>query len=585
MIELKNVSKRYERIVLDNINLTLEENKVYLIKGISGCGKTTLLNIIGNIDKNYTGEYLYNKKKISKTNNPKIGYGFQQSLLISHLTVYENLAIIRNDSKMINELSNIFGITKLLQKMPQEISLGERQRVSLVRTLLINPKLIILDEPTASLDEKNAKEVARYVNNLCSSDRIIIIATHSNIFDEIADEIINLDYGKIQSIKKNNIKRLNNKIIEPSKINRQYKIDIKYGIKKYLKSSNKISILIISFVFLLIFACISLKINFQKQYILYLGHKYPFKTISLTKENYESLIQNYSFESYENYYLIDKGIEYYILLPKDETIISKKKYIKIGEFPKNDSEVLVNSIYFDEYLKKEDIGKRYIDINNYKLKIVGVLNDETYYLEDIYESNKYYEKNNKAQVFVPYYEMKEISNNKIKESEYVLSTIYNLYENDNLLQQVKYSGDYYWDKKISSISYTLDEFLNVFIIAIISVGILSFVFITNQIILSLYYQRKEIGYLELFGLKKKRVFRIISFEYYIKYFLSIIIALSIFLIIVLLIYITLKLNFSIKPLFLIIILIILLTYCYLLVLFPLKKIMKKSIKELIYDEK
>ena len=206
MIELKNITKKYDRKVLDNVNLKLDYGKIYILKGISGSGKTTLLNIIGGIDNNYEGTYTLDNENIKKLKNKnqfrkKIGYVFQQSLLISHLSIKDNLLLIKNDYKLVEELSKMFGLQSLLYKMPSELSIGERERVSIIRAIISNPKIIIADEPTASLDKTKASKIVDYFKQIKTKNRIIIISTHSNIFDCVADEIINIKYGKVEEIK------------------------------------------------------------------------------------------------------------------------------------------------------------------------------------------------------------------------------------------------------------------------------------------------------------------------------------------------------------------------------------------------
>ncbi|MDR1354980.1 MAG: ATP-binding cassette domain-containing protein [Propionibacteriaceae bacterium] len=192
MITLKHVCKSFERPVLDDVNLQLAQGQLYLIKGVSGCGKTTLLNIIGGLDKHFSGELS------GETGN--IGYLFQQSLLLSGLSVLENLTFLHNNKSLILKLAEEFAVTQLLDKLPEQLSGGERQRVAIIRCLAGNPSLVIADEPTASLDARNSAKVAANINAMKAPQRLIIIATHEKYFDEYADEIIWLDYGKIKVV-------------------------------------------------------------------------------------------------------------------------------------------------------------------------------------------------------------------------------------------------------------------------------------------------------------------------------------------------------------------------------------------------
>ena len=152
-IRLENLNKSFDgRPVLKDITYTFESGKLYVIKGVSGCGKTTLLNILGKVDTEYEG--------ICETGGVRTAMIFQKSLLLGGLTVRENLLLIRNDPQSIKRLAGQLGIVSLLKKYPSEISGGERQRASVARALLNAPQLLLADEPTASLDAENSDKIA-----------------------------------------------------------------------------------------------------------------------------------------------------------------------------------------------------------------------------------------------------------------------------------------------------------------------------------------------------------------------------------------------------------------------------------------
>ena len=153
-IRLDNVSKSHDRPVLKELNYRFESGMLYVIKGVSGCGKSTLLNIIGGVEKEYEGSVIYEPQKL------RSAYIFQRSLLLSTLTVKENLQLIRGDIRAVEAQAEILGINKLLEKLPGTISGGERQRAAIERALLREPQLLLADEPTASLDDENSRKIA-----------------------------------------------------------------------------------------------------------------------------------------------------------------------------------------------------------------------------------------------------------------------------------------------------------------------------------------------------------------------------------------------------------------------------------------
>jgi len=193
-IILKKINKSYDRVVLKDVSYVFESGKLYVIKGVSGCGKSTLLNIIGGLEKEYDGEVGIEEGKV------KTGYIFQYSMLLSGLTVMENLLLIKKGKEQILSLAKLFDIENLLNKFPETLSGGERQRVAVIRTLLINPNMLLADEPTASLDEANSQLISDTIAGLKDRDIVIIVATHEHYFDKYADEIIDLNYGSIKKV-------------------------------------------------------------------------------------------------------------------------------------------------------------------------------------------------------------------------------------------------------------------------------------------------------------------------------------------------------------------------------------------------
>lgn len=176
-IILNGISKRFEeKCIIDDISYIFEQGKIYIISGESGCGKTTLLNILAGYISPNNGNV---------TTNSKISYMFQDELLFSNLTVIENLYIrlyaYKNSDidydEVINEALVSLGIESLIDKKVNLLSGGERQRVQLASILLSEPDVILLDEPTVKLDEENKVKMIEVVEHIFK-DKTLIIVTH-----------------------------------------------------------------------------------------------------------------------------------------------------------------------------------------------------------------------------------------------------------------------------------------------------------------------------------------------------------------------------------------------------------------------
>lgn len=204
IIELVNISKSFHKSILNDFSLSIFEGDFLVIKGESGVGKTTLLNIIGLIEPFDKGNLLIEGKDISfikpsnyaKLRNDLIGYVFQMYHLIPSLSVIENISLptLYGNNKGINvkELLSLFKIEDLKNKNIINLSGGEKQRVCLARALIQDPKIILADEPTGSLDSVSSKNVVNHLKNLNQRGKTIVVVTHSNEFDDLATKVIKL---------------------------------------------------------------------------------------------------------------------------------------------------------------------------------------------------------------------------------------------------------------------------------------------------------------------------------------------------------------------------------------------------------
>ncbi|WP_027088472.1 putative bacteriocin export ABC transporter [Thomasclavelia saccharogumia] len=207
VIEIIDMSKSYQdNIIFDKFNFEVEENTFNVVMGVSGSGKSTLLNIIGLLDKADSGDViLFGEKNIKpfsrkaeKMLREKIGYLFQNFALVENETVEYNLKLaldnIKGDKKeKIKEVLKEVELEGYENKKIFKCSGGEQQRVAIARLLLKQCDLILADEPTGSLDERNREIVIKLLKRMQSSGKTIVVVSHDPIFKGIADQIIYLD--------------------------------------------------------------------------------------------------------------------------------------------------------------------------------------------------------------------------------------------------------------------------------------------------------------------------------------------------------------------------------------------------------
>ncbi len=218
LLELKNICKiygkgEYSTVALDNINLTIESGDFWSIMGPSGSGKSTLLNILGCMDVASTGEYLLkgnnisslSRKELSQIRNKTISFIFQNFALLNDYTVYDNIKLPLNCRKMSNKekrktieyYMKRLGIEKLAKKKPTQISGGQQQRVAIARALVTHPDIILADEPTGALDQKNGNELIKLFSEINKEGTAIIMVTHDKNVADKADKKMYIRDGKI----------------------------------------------------------------------------------------------------------------------------------------------------------------------------------------------------------------------------------------------------------------------------------------------------------------------------------------------------------------------------------------------------
>ncbi len=218
MIKMKDITKFYssgfiKTFVLRNINLNVEEGEFLTIMGPSGAGKSTLLHMLGMLDSPSNGEYFFydkpvhrlSERQLSDLHKNHIGFVFQSYHLIDDLTVFENLETpllykkVKGSERKgkIAEMLDQFNMVAKKNLFPNQLSGGQQQKVAVARAIIINPKLILADEPTGNLNTKEGTEVMDLLKELNESGTTIIQVTHSEKNASYGRRIINLVDGWI----------------------------------------------------------------------------------------------------------------------------------------------------------------------------------------------------------------------------------------------------------------------------------------------------------------------------------------------------------------------------------------------------
>ncbi len=217
MIKLKNIYKSFKNShdtidVLKNISLDINDGEICLIYGNSGVGKSTLLSIVGTLESPTSGDVFIKEelinfdKDLSYIRSQKLGFVFQNNFLLPEFSVIENLIVpqlingksFSESKKNSLEMLSVLKLEKIKDRFYNQISGGEKQRVSLVRSLVNDPLLVIADEPTANLDEKNCKQILDLIVKLNKEmNKSFLIATHDERFKKISSCTYNLFDGDL----------------------------------------------------------------------------------------------------------------------------------------------------------------------------------------------------------------------------------------------------------------------------------------------------------------------------------------------------------------------------------------------------
>ena len=214
ILVLDEISKIYGELkALDRISLKVEEGEWISIMGPSGSGKSTMMNIIGCMDKPSLGKITLAGKDISRLSSKEltvvrrdmIGLIFQQFYLVNYLTAVENVMMSQyyhsmpDEDEAMEALASV-GLKERAKHLPNQLSGGEQQRLCIARALINHPKLLLADEPTGNLDEKNEMLVMEIFSKLHKAGSTIIVVTHDPEVGECADRMVVLEHGRLSRI-------------------------------------------------------------------------------------------------------------------------------------------------------------------------------------------------------------------------------------------------------------------------------------------------------------------------------------------------------------------------------------------------
>ncbi|WP_285814815.1 ABC transporter ATP-binding protein [Thomasclavelia cocleata] len=219
-IVFDNVKKTYkigdiEINASDGVDFKIGKGEFVVIVGPSGAGKTTILNLLGGMDKATSGKILvdgkdvakYGEKELTQYRRDDIGFVFQFYNLVQNLTALENVELATQISKNpldVKMVLNRVGLEKRMNNFPAQLSGGEQQRVAIARAIAKNPKLLLCDEPTGALDYQTGKAILALLREMCDKyEMTVIVITHNSALAPMADRVIHLKNGQVASMSMN----------------------------------------------------------------------------------------------------------------------------------------------------------------------------------------------------------------------------------------------------------------------------------------------------------------------------------------------------------------------------------------------
>ncbi|MBP3729281.1 MAG: ATP-binding cassette domain-containing protein [Lachnospiraceae bacterium] len=553
-IRLENVSKSYDRPVLKGLQYHFESGKLYVIKGVSGCGKSTLLNILGGVEKEYEGRVVYDPPR------PRSAYIFQRSLLLSTLTVRENLQLIRGNAREVVAQAETLGIDKLMDSLPGTISGGERQRAAIERALLRVPQLLLADEPTASLDDENSRKIAEMIAALKREDRILIVATHEDYFDGYADEIIKLDYGVMKGVDGESpspgfaplshpLPRPGEGRVLPSGEGGHKEIvgstkpavvgGLSYVLKRQPGLLKPLKLMLTAIFFLMILLGSALQKNVTSEAVRLYKKDKPVDLIKLSGNVVDGLDEETKSQLtvYDCYYAEDNDVTAYYLLPKEYSILGVPGAIAYGRFPEKETEVLVNSALAAVLSNNREDPTQCLNqafsFCGLELTVSGVVSDAGFrgdFRRDWYYAFGKDHKPLRVEdpfLFLSYSLLQTVGTKKESYLNIIMASCPGIWENDTLQDRLRANEDDSLNDYLQTIRQLRAQtefYVRTAFIVLLALFAIACLYTVSVIRLELFYRRQELGYLQIFGLSKGHIRRLILLEYAVKLLASLLLA-------------------------------------------------------------
>ena len=503
MLELKHISKKFQdRVVLDDINLTLPDVGMIGIQGESGCGKSTLLYIIGMLDDHFEGEVFYNGELIcdrEKFIRQHVSYMMQNNDMIASLTVKENIVLscqvsgILYTSSQFQKITTQLGIAHLLSRFPSQLSGGQLKRVSIAKALLKQSSLILADEPTGALHSSQSHDVMKQLQKLSKESLVIVVSHDPELLKMYCHHVLTLRDGKL----KGRIKKTTGSHVAEMQ-HRHYSFFF-YPLRQLLYQRNKLLFLFL-FQWIVIVAFFSIvtamngvldAIDMSEQSAV------SAQIMTIEKKNGESfsdLISHSLIEDIQYAY----RLEQLTLMSQDQKLSCLVEFLpqqvehiqlQSGRLPQTSHEVIVSDALYQNLQNKKTIQMSY-DTQTIDMNIVGVLKADFFTSQEIYCLSSF-------QLEIP--TLKDLRTLRIEAKVNEQKTLY---------QQL--SKDYFVYSEIIERVENYQSLLNI-------AKLVGYVFIGISFLISLlligivestiYFERKhDVAYLLSLGMKKQRLF-------------------------------------------------------------------------------